>query len=198
VFVEFLDGKRYEDSVYFSQLFHIFEMKYKKGMFDLVILSDNLALDFSLKYGKSLFGDVPVVYCGVKNLESYNLANLPYYGVLETEQDEIVLRQIITLFPDLKNMYLISDKTQSGITDMARVMNITKKLPSSIQYHFIDDIYLDTLLAQAHTFKTTDAVFLISLQRDKYGHALNYGRVSSVQLLPHPYFVAISQILAKV
>ena len=110
LYVEYLDGKRYEDSTYFKRLLQVYELKYKKGMFDLVILSDNLALEFSLTYGNSLFGDIPVVFCGVTNPDLYNLSDVPYWGITETEEDEASLRQMIEMLPEMKNIYFISDK----------------------------------------------------------------------------------------
>jgi signal transduction histidine kinase len=190
LYVENLDGKRYEDTSYFQKLFKIYQIKYKPGMFDIVILSDNLALDFSLSYGKLLYGDVPVVFCGVGNPEQYNLAHIPYYGVLEKGMDCPVLKMIGAMLPNLKNFYFISDKTQNGLLDIPRKKELASCLPSYVNSHFIDDIEIDSLFSLVKTFKRTDALLLISLQRDKHGTPLNYGRVTTqlCSISPAPVF----------
>jgi signal transduction histidine kinase/CheY-like chemotaxis protein len=179
LYVEHLDGKRYEDTAYFKGLFKIYQIKYKPGMFDIVILSDNLALNFSLSYGKLLYGDVPVVFCGVGNPENYSLSDIPYYGVLEKGMDEPVLKLISNLMPKLKIVHIISDKTQNGLMDLQRKEKLIHSLPSNISCDFIDDIDIDSLFIKVKTFKETDAILLISLQRDKYGNPLNYFRITN-------------------
>jgi signal transduction histidine kinase/CheY-like chemotaxis protein len=190
LYIEHLDGKRFEDTSYFRKLANLYHQKYKMGLFDLVILSDNLALEFSLKYGKFLYGDIPVVYCGVGNPNDYNLANIPYYGVLESQSDIPVLKLINSIIPNLKNVYVISDKTQNGILTIQRKKILTQALPANVNCVFIDDIDLESLFSKVQTFQKTDAILLISLQRDTYGKPLNYSKVTSklCSLSPVPVF----------
>lgn len=199
LFVEYLDGKRHDDSLYMNEMYKVYQSKYKLGMIDMVILSDNLALEFSLKYGQKLYGNVPVIFCGINNPEHYKLADIPYYGILETEVDEAVLKQIIALLPKLENIYLISDKTQNGLADMTRIQQFIKRLPSNINYQFINDIDVDSLFMNMKSIKSTDAVFLISLQRDRYGNALNYGRTTSqlCAVSPAPVFCSYFSNIGK-
>jgi signal transduction histidine kinase/ActR/RegA family two-component response regulator len=179
LYVEHLDGKRYEDTAYFKKLFKIYQLKYKPGMFDIIILSDNLALEFSLSYGSYLYGDVPVVFCGVGNPQDYNLSHIPYYGVLEKGMDDPVLKLIAAMFPALENVYFISDKTQNGLLSPPRKKELVSCLPPNINPYFIDDIETDSLLLKIKTLKKTDAILLISLQRDKHGVPINYGRITT-------------------
>jgi signal transduction histidine kinase len=199
VYIEHLDGKRYEDSSYFRQLYQIYQQKYKNRVFDLVILSDNLALDFSLLHGNSLYRNTPVVYCGVSNPETYNLSDLPYYGVLETLAEEKVLVQIIEMFPKIENLYLISDKTQLGIETQSRYIEFTKRMSSEIKFHFIDNIVIDSLHLNIKKIKKSDAVILLSLQRDKTGEPLNYEHETSqlCSICPAPVFCNYFSILGE-
>lgn len=199
VFVEFLDGKRYENSAHFEKLFHIYQYKYKPGFFDIVILSDNLALEFALQYGDKLFGNTPVVFCGVNNPYHYKYEQKPYYCLLQTQEDGAVLWQINRLMPQLKNLYLISDNTETGKDDMARIKQLTKHMPTSIHYHFIDDCDVDSLFDQVKSMNQDDAIFLISLQRDKYGTPLNYSRIVTklCDISPVPIFSSNYSNLGK-
>lgn len=199
VYVEYLDGKRYDDSAYFNKIVQVYKHKYKRDMFDIIILSDNIALEFALVYGNEIFGNIPVVYCGVNNPQRYNLSHLPYYGILETEQDEPVLKQMIAMLPLMKNIYFISDSTQNGIADLNRIVNITKRLPATISYKFINSIDVDSLFKNVTKINNTDAIFLISLQRDRYGNGLNYGRLTKqlCDISPVPIFCSYFSNIGK-
>ena len=37
--------------------------------FDLIIVSDNNAFDFMFTYHKTLFKDIPVLFCGINNFD---------------------------------------------------------------------------------------------------------------------------------
>ncbi|MFN8258971.1 MAG: ATP-binding protein [Bacteroidales bacterium] len=179
LFVEHMDGKRHDDSLYINNLAELYQQKYKMVDFDLVIVSDDLALKFTLTHRNKLFNSAPVVYCGVSNPEKYDLNNLPYFGILETENDGPFLELIQKMLPDLKKIYFIADKTQNGLLDLSRIKSALNILPANIETRIIEEIDVDSLFLEIKTIKKTDAVFLLSLLRDKYGNSLNYGQITS-------------------
>jgi two-component system, sensor histidine kinase len=176
--IEYLDGKRYEDESYLDEISEIFKLKYKQKRIDLIITSDNIALDFMVKHGQNLFGNVPVVFCGINNPQDYQLGDLPYYGVMETSVDGYVLQQMLKIMPQIRNIYFISDKTQNGQLDKKRIAHEAESLPKHINKLFLDNYDVDSLLIAVSKLQEGDLVYLISMQKDKYGMPLNYGRVT--------------------
>ncbi len=66
--VEYLDTKRYHKQEYFSDiLVRVFDYKLKDRTFDLVLLSDDDALEFVLNHRDRWFSGVPIVFCGVSD-----------------------------------------------------------------------------------------------------------------------------------
>ena len=65
--LEYLDAKRYETASMEEALFRFIKAKFKQDRFNVIMTSDNNALDFALKYRTELFPGVPIVFCGINN-----------------------------------------------------------------------------------------------------------------------------------
>ena len=65
--IEYLDLKRLPDGKHLPRLKQLFRLKYQNKKFSLVIAMDNSALEFAIDNQKKLFGNAPIVFCGVNN-----------------------------------------------------------------------------------------------------------------------------------
>ncbi len=83
---------------------------------DLVIVSDNAALQFVLEYGHHLFADTLVLYCGITALDEYfiTLAENHIYGLREyvAMLDNILL--IEKLYPEATEIFCVNDYNLTG------------------------------------------------------------------------------------
>ena len=85
-FIENMDTKRYSDAKYYKTLSKLYKTKYQDINFDLILSSDNNALDFLKKYRNTIFGDVPVSFSGVNNFKDSMLNGYSNYtGVSERD-----------------------------------------------------------------------------------------------------------------
>lgn len=114
VFVEYMDSKRFQSDEYLKGLNQLFSKKYESINIDGVILSDNNALDFFLKYGNQIWGDIPVAFCGINNINDYNPDTLRFKGIDENINIDSTLNIIKVLQPDLDKLIVVSDSTHSG------------------------------------------------------------------------------------
>ena len=83
--VEYMDTKTigYETE-YKKQLYDLYKYKYRNRKFDLIISSDDNALDFLREFHQDLFFGVPIVFCGVNNLNIYNMIDRKIFtGIIE-------------------------------------------------------------------------------------------------------------------
>jgi two-component system cell cycle sensor histidine kinase/response regulator CckA len=82
---EYLDAKRTADDAHLENLFRLFQHKYARTAFDLILLSDNDALAFAQRFGQRLFPGVPVVFCGINDYQAPMTEGIPQStGVVET------------------------------------------------------------------------------------------------------------------
>ncbi len=115
VHVEFMDSKNYPPAENFSYLQKFYAKKYAKDHFAAILLSDNNALDFMLKYGDKLFPGVSLVFCGINDFDRQMFKHYPQMTGITEELD---IRRTIelskTLIPNLKHFYAVIDDTPTG------------------------------------------------------------------------------------
>lgn len=73
IFTEYLNTKWSHEASYFRELSRFLRVKYGKVPIDLILCSDNDALDFLLEYRNEIFGTIPVVFSGINYFSSADL-----------------------------------------------------------------------------------------------------------------------------
>ncbi|NWH06574.1 hypothetical protein HXW94_16545 [Desulfobacter latus] len=74
LFIEYLDIRRNAGDDHVQLFFNYLKGKYAKKNLDLIILSDDAALNFFIDIHVQLFEDVPAVFCGINNFNPEILA----------------------------------------------------------------------------------------------------------------------------
>lgn len=65
IYVEYMDWKRHPTPANLDRLYEYYRYKYAGLAIDLLITTDDIALEFALKHRQELFSDAPVVFTGV-------------------------------------------------------------------------------------------------------------------------------------
>lgn len=68
--VEYMDTKRHPPERLYPLLSQLYQGKYGESSFDVLICTDNNALDFVLQYRSNLFPGIPVVFAGINNFSN--------------------------------------------------------------------------------------------------------------------------------
>jgi len=115
LFINYMDTKRVNDSVYYHLYKNLLEHKYKHTRFDAIISTDDNALDFLIKYKNELFGNVPVAFCGINDFQPHRLKGVnDFTGVYESYNVKEVIDLIKNIHSTTRNIVMISDNTVSG------------------------------------------------------------------------------------
>lgn len=116
--VEYMDWKHHPSKENFRLLKEYYAYKYINHPFDVIIANDDAAFEFALLYKKELFGDPPLVFTGVSedNLTLYSPLPPDVTGVIEKADASGTIHLASQLFPDLKNLYVVYDSTESGLS----------------------------------------------------------------------------------
>ncbi len=114
--VEYMDSKKfhYQDTV--STLYALYRDKFRNKKFDIILASDNVAVDFLLQFGEELFPGVPIVFCGLNDVQSANLraTGREITGVLENYDVVYNIELALRLNPQLRRMVIIGDDSVTG------------------------------------------------------------------------------------
>lgn len=122
--VEYMDSKKfhYQDTV--STLYALYRDKFRNKTFDIIIASDNVAVDFLLQFGEELFPGVPIVFCGLNDVQASSLraTGREITGVLENYDVAYNIELALRLNPQLRRMVVIGDDSVTGAAIRNQVM----------------------------------------------------------------------------
>jgi diguanylate cyclase (GGDEF)-like protein/PAS domain S-box-containing protein len=143
LFVEEMDTKRHPHAQLFPQLYRFYSQKYAETTFDIILCSDDNALDFLLTYGDDLFPDVPVVFCGINNFKDGLLAgHINFTGVAEANDYAGNLEISLALHPATRHVALVGDQTPSALANLQQLRAIAPGFGDRID--FIELVGLST------------------------------------------------------
>jgi PAS domain S-box-containing protein len=117
LWVEYLDTKRNTDTSYLSLQAALLRHKLAESTFNLIITTDNDALDFVLEYRDSIFRGAPVVFCGVNDFRPSQLrGQKDITGLAENPAFAQTMRTALSLHPDTREFVIIG--ADQSITDL--------------------------------------------------------------------------------
>jgi ABC-type uncharacterized transport system substrate-binding protein len=114
--IEYMDARRnIDDEQYIEHLKNLLEYKYKNNQPDIIITSDDGALDFILSNGSTIFPNIPTVFSGVnidksEALKGQNNITGIYEG-MAIEENLNLIRQVQ---PQVEQIIMLGDVTSLG------------------------------------------------------------------------------------
>jgi diguanylate cyclase (GGDEF)-like protein len=131
--VEYMDWKRHPESENLRILHDYYKYKYQYRKIDVILATDDAALQFALENRSELFSDAPVIFCGVNKdgIEKITKNYDRVTGVMEVIDPTDTIRVALQINPSLKNIYLVYDNSESGLSTCNLVRNkILSFMPS--------------------------------------------------------------------
>jgi len=113
---EYLDWKRFPDQTNVDNLRETFRHKYKNLKIDVLIVSDDKALQFAASNRKELFGDAPIVFTGIypESVTRLTGGQGNVTGVYEEQDIRTNLEYALKIQDDARALYIVSDVNESG------------------------------------------------------------------------------------
>lgn len=160
---EYMDVKEYEENIYYEKLVDLYFYKYKNKKFDLIICTDNAAFNFLVHFRKKLFEDVPIVFSGVNNFNTYNVEDIyNMTGILEEEDIEGNLNLISSLHPNIKNITAVVDKSPVGNYMYNKLVEIKKNTNYNFKIHIIQEKSISDLIKTISELPASNALFFMA------------------------------------
>lgn len=177
IYYEYLDTKRNYSEKYYDKLIALYREKAKLIDFDVIIVSDNAAFDFMLEYGTELYGETPLVFCGVNNLNKDLLKKRKdICGIIEKAEHRETIALIMKLHPDLNNLIIINDQTLTGRNIKEELQLILKDYKNKLDYQIWDELSLAELQQRLNRLNEKDVIYLLVFNRDKNGKFISYNQ----------------------
>ena len=167
--VEYMNFKTIEDeeNIHFYSL-----IKYYVNSHDninAVILGDDAALEFGIKYREELFKDLPIVYLGIQDTENIYQASVldNLYGVIEKPSVEANIDLISNLHPG-KKVLAITDEVPSESTTLNEFYSLSKKY-DNLEYEHLStkDMSFYDLKKELNNLNEDYIILLTNQYKDK-------------------------------
>lgn len=184
LFFEYLDRKRNLNQDYFEGLEKLYAIKLKGTSFDLVITSDNDALDFVLRNRQQYFGETPVVFCGINNFNLSMINNeKKITGITEDPDFKATIDLIAGLHPGSNKIYIINDnKTTTAIENINLLKGLEPLYKNRFQFIYWDNLRKNDFYDSIRKLDDKSVILLLTFNKDKDGRFLSYR--DNIDLIP--------------
>jgi hypothetical protein len=164
IYIEYMNTKKFPPTPKrFANFFDYLNKKYKNINFDIVITTDDNALNFVRKYKNTrLFKKAKVFFQGVNNLALYNkLDKHIYAGVFEKKEPLLQLKFAKKIMPNLRTVYVVSDISVSGNKILNQYKEAFKNI-KGIKFVYIQASDIDTILEKLKDYDKNSVLMMLT------------------------------------
>ncbi len=173
--VEYMDEKRFHSDLLLAALERLFSLKYHEMRPDIIITSDDDALNFVKRHHAELFPSVPVVFCGVNDVQSALAVPKRFFtGLVETLDIRDNISLAIRLFPQTRQIVIVSDGTPTGVGTRQMARESEADFPG-MEFIYLDGEQLSTreLLERLKGLRQGSVVIAPAWYRDRDGRVFD-------------------------
>lgn len=178
VHTEYMDTKRISDDAYYSGFFRLLKRKYAAIAFKVVLVTDDDAFNFYLKYHQVLFPGVPAVFCGVNYFKDSDRAGRKDFitGVVEAFDIPNTLRTALRLHADTSRVVVINDRTTTGLANKRKLEEVMPEFKGKVGFLFLEDFDMPEVLDEVRQLSKGDIILLMTFNRDRSGNVYDYNQ----------------------
>ena len=163
-------ASRPSDRPYHERMAAALKIKYSTEKPDLIIVQYKPALQFMVRYGRDIFGDVPVVFAGLA-LEDYGTMKLPphYTGTTASFSARGNIDLILRNHPAVKKLYVVAG---SGPVEQDLVNGVLKageKFKGRVEFVPLTKLTFAEMLTKIGAIRGESAIMYQALQLDATG-----------------------------
>lgn len=177
---EYLDARRFSDPLHSKHIRELIIQKLTSDLPDLVMVSDDAALDFVLTQRDQHLRDIPVVFCGVQDLDPSTMTRLR--GITGVSEEISIVETVALaqrLHPETGELIVIG-RTSVRADKYNRDCFVAAMpgLPPRLRVTFWDDLPISELKSRLTNLKEGSLVILNGLIKDDLGHEMMYGETT--------------------
>ncbi|MDF2673458.1 MAG: diguanylate cyclase/phosphodiesterase [Clostridiales bacterium] len=169
--VEYMDWKNYPTKENLDKLYEYLKYKYINKSIDLILTTDDAALDFALKNRKQIFSNAPIVFSGLNNYsageitESYENAT----GVFERIDPEKTIEAALKINPKFENVYVLFDDSESGILIGRQTINTINSLYPQLKVSTLNGKELEDVLNEVKQISGESIILITTYYQEGNG-----------------------------
>jgi len=179
-FIEYMDWKNYPTEENIRYLHDYLKYKYQNKGIDMLIASDDAALKFVLENRENIFSNVPVVFCGINQngVAQITKGYKNVTGVLEEIDPTDTIKMALSINPSLKNVYILFDNSESGISAGELVVNKIKSMNANLNTISLNDLSYNELIRNAGSYDKDSIILATTYYSDGNGKIVEFESAS--------------------
>lgn len=177
--IEYLDCKHFPKMEHFPKIRDLFREKYRGIRFPVVMVGDNPALVFALRYREELFPEAPIVFCGINGFHMKLVeGHKNITGVAELLDADGTVETALKLHPDVKEVVIIHDYTLTGLSTKRETEAQLKSLAGRVRFRYAENMSMEDLSRYLKNLPGNSIVLALSYSLDKEGNVVNHEAIS--------------------
>lgn len=172
---EFIDWKNYPYKENLDYLYEYYSYKYENKDIDIIITTDDIALNFALGHRANIFSDAPIIFSGVNEdgTESITSGFDRLTGVIEVIDPTKTIETALKINPSLKNIYIVFDNSESGLSTGKIVMDKIKKVNPDLNLIPCNNMLYEDLIEQVKVLEEDSIVYITTYFQDVIGRVID-------------------------
>ena len=166
-----MDWKKYPTQKNIENMYANLRYKYGSKPIDLIVATDDKALELAIDYRQEQLKNIPIVFTGVSQ-DSFKLLSNDeenITGVIENIDLEPTIQIAKLIKPDFNKIYTIHDFTESGIAMNKEVSSTVKSIDASLNCIALPPMAVDDIIASVKELPSDSIVLITTFYRDAQG-----------------------------
>ncbi|WP_438444225.1 EAL domain-containing protein [Gorillibacterium sp. sgz5001074] len=178
--VEYLDWKHFPTGVNLERFTETIRYKYAHTTLDLVMVTDDTALEFAMEHRKDLLHDAPLVFSGVNSMSLPSLLSdtKNVAGIIEEVDPVGTVQAALTINPSVSDVHLLFDNSESGSSTGHLVMERLESQFPYLKLHPLNNLSYRQVLDHVRTLGKQDIVLMTTYFSDGLGQVVEFSEAA--------------------
>ena len=179
--VEYMNWKHFPTPENLQRLQQLYQYRFARQNFEVVICTDNAALDFAAKHYAALFPRAALVFCGINGFKEEMIADCPRAtGVVEDVDPVGTIDLALKLQPATKTVVVISDATESALGTNEKIKENISHFATRVAIRFLVGLSMAEVLEQVEQLPPDCIILMSNLNRDRLGQVYSHEQAISL------------------
>ena len=177
-----MDWKAYPTNENLQHIHSYMKYKYLNKKIDIIIATDDAALQFALINRQDLFNGAPIVFCGInqKGFEDLAKNEKNVTGVIEEVDPAGTIKGMLSINKNLKNIYVVFDNTESGISTWELTKKSATQIAPTVNLIPLNKGSYKDIVNFLGQVEGNSAVLLTTYYMDETGGAIGFEQLSQM------------------
>lgn len=181
LYTEYIDGKRYPSEEDINKFYEKLKDKYSSIQFDMIIVTDDIALDMAIQYREELkVNHLPIVFSGINVIGAEKLAGKydNVTGVIEEIDPVGTVDLALKVDPEIEKVYVLFDNSQSGVSTGNIVIDQIHDQFPQLNIFSMNELRYDQVMEEASHLDHKSIILVTTYFSDVTGRTVEFDRLA--------------------